>query len=99
MKKVYLSGRISGNESYLCEFAHWEQQLSALGFSVINQARILAAMPQDATYTEYMRISMALLEISDYIFMIPGWGKSKGAKLEKHYADVLGKEEIYADFI
>lgn len=43
-------------------------------------------LPQETTYEEYMKISMCMLDMCNYIYMLKGWEKSCGANREYGYA-------------
>lgn len=85
--KIYISGAITGINNYMERFNMAEEQLKSQGFSVINPARVNAALPEDTTtYEEYMKMSMTMLEMCNYIYMLKGWEKSPGANREYGYA-------------
>ena len=96
-KIVYLSGRISGNENYKKEFASAERFLSQMSYIVINPAN-LEEVAKGLTYEQYLKICYRLVDISDIIFMVSGWQKSKGANAELTYAKSLGKKVMYQDY-
>ena len=96
-KVIYLSGRISGNENYKQDFALAEEFLKPLGFYVVNPAE-LDEVAEGLTYEQYMNICYRLIDISDIIFMVSGWQKSKGANAELSYAKSLGKKVMYQDY-
>ena len=97
MSKVYISSQISGLEKddYMERFAKAEKKLSREFFSVINPAKVNAQLPENTTYREYMNMSLTMLDMCDYIYLLDGWEKSKGACLEYQYAKTLGKEIIF----
>lgn len=98
MAKCYISGPITGTENYIERFAEAEKKLSKEFFSVINPAKVNAQLPEnDTTYKEYMKMSLTMLEMCDYIYLIDGWENSKGACLEYQYAKTLGKEIIFQE--
>lgn len=85
--KIYISGAITGINNYMERFNMAEEQLKSQGFSVINPARVNAALPEDTTtYEKYMKMSMTMLEMCQYIYMLKGWEKSPGANREYGYA-------------
>lgn len=85
-EKVYISGAITGVDSYLSTFKEVETSLIELGYEVINPAKILALLPSDTPYNTYMEMSYSMLKTCDYIYMMNGWTNSNGAKLELNFA-------------
>ena len=80
--RVYISGGITGVPDYKENFYNAEAKLKDLGYSVINPSNINDMLPDDFTYNEYMKLDYAMLDLCDTIYLIPGWNKSKGSKLE-----------------
>lgn len=86
MKRIYISGAITGKTNYMEQFNEAEETLKKSGYSVINPAKIGSNMPKDTSYEEYMDMSIMLLNMCDCIFMLNGWQQSKGANREYGYA-------------
>lgn len=93
--KIYISGRITGTENYLERFAKTETLLTKIGDTVINPAKINAQLPENTDYDDYMRLSFVLLDMADAIYMMNGWEKSKGARMELLKAYQTGKRIIF----
>lgn len=79
--RIYISGKITNTDDYIKRFEKAEKELIRQGYEVINPARISACLPA-LEHEEYMRIDFALLEVCDAIYMLKGWGDSKGAREE-----------------
>lgn len=91
---VYISGQITGTTDYLERFARAEKHLRSRGYSVINPAKVNAQLPDDTTYEQYMDMSFTMLKMADVIYMLDGWEKSNGARMEfensvNHYRPIL----------
>lgn len=84
--KVYISGAITGTDDYMEHFDRAERELIEEGFTVVNPARILSNMPAGTTHEEYMKLSIELLKMCEFIYMLKGWEDSTGANREYGYA-------------
>lgn len=87
MKKVYISGPITGNmENYKSEFGKAEQMIIDAGCIPLNPAKL----PLGLRERDYMRISLAMLEAADLVVLLDGWVHSLGATSEQLYASRIG---------
>ena len=87
--KIYLSGKITGDPDYKAKFAKAEQiTKERIENCVIINPSI---MPEGLTQADYMRISLAMLDSCDTVLLLDNWQDSEGAKVEKVYADKVGK--------
>jgi len=88
--KVYISGKITGTSDYLARFGEAEARLMQKGYTVINPARVLDALPKDTTWQGYMSVALAMLTQADAVYILSGWETSKGVAVERAVADSLG---------
>lgn len=93
--RIYISGPITGRTDYKKRFAEAEQLLNAAGYVVINPAKVNAQLPE-VSQKDYMKTSLAMLDMSDAIFMLQGWQESKGCAIEFEYAYEHGIHIIFA---
>jgi hypothetical protein len=92
MKRVYLSGPMSGIEdSNFPAFHTAAAALRADGFEVVSPAEIQEA----GTWELCLRADIRELCTCDAIALMPGWENSKGANLELHLAHRLGMEVMH----
>lgn len=80
--RIYISGPVTGTKDYKERFVRAEGYLSEMGFSVVNPVKVNAALPPDASWEEYMAVSMTLLSFCGNIYMMDGWKESRGAVQE-----------------
>lgn len=82
MKKIYISGPISGLplETVYNNFTNAEVNLLENGYKVVNPFN--NGLPTTATWEEHMRADLKLLLDCDAIYMLEGWEKSRGARIE-----------------
>lgn len=91
--KAYISGRITGEKNYKEIFERAKEHLENKGFVVLNPA----VLPDGLSLSEYMKIDVAMLDAADYVFFLPNWKYSKGAQVEKAYAEYVGKQIVYLE--
>jgi hypothetical protein len=92
MKKVYISGPISGKprREYLAEFAAAEKVLKNEGYKVINPTKFLMCrclwLYKLLGYRLTIIYDLYKLSGCDMIYKIPGWKDSRGANIESCFA-------------
>lgn len=96
VKTYYLAGPMRGIPNLNREaFEEARESLRALGYTIYcpseNQERMSEANPA-ATLHDYIKHNIAVLLECDGIILLPGSDKSKGARVEKDLAFLLGKE-------
>lgn len=98
---IYISGPIKGVENWQDNFLAAEKELLELpgNFFVINPVAIERDMEKLFTkiektpdYTDYMRKDIKELSSCNIICMLPGWKRSKGARLEYRIAKILNMQ-------
>lgn len=88
---IYLSGPMTGLPDFnSAEFAKYAEKYRAKGWRVLSPPE-LDAGDHGQTYEFYIRRDVRVLldENVAAMYMLPGWQQSKGAKLEKHIADLF----------
>lgn len=92
--KVYLAGKITGDQNYREKFAAAAKKLEErAGVTVISPA----VTPEGLKKADYMRICFAMLESADTAVFLPDWEDSPGAQLEKHWCEYVGKKDGVSD--
>lgn len=88
-RRVYVSGPMSGlPDLNFPAFHAAAAQLRAAGFEVVNPAEL---NPDPATpYGECLRNDIAALCTCSGVATLPGWERSRGAKLETDNARAFG---------
>ncbi len=89
--KVYIAGKITGNENYKAQFESAARQIEALGHIVLNPA----LLPEGMTAEEYMRICTAMISVCDEIWVLPNYWNSAGTKIEISLCEYCDKPVKY----
>ena len=86
--RIYISGAMrSCMSTYRQKFARAQRRLEDEGHIVINPAVLPVGLDSD----RYMPICLSMIDGADAIFLFNNWQNSKGALLEKAYAEYQGK--------
>lgn len=89
MKRPYIAGPVTGvPEGNLPAFTHAEKTLRDAGFDPLNPRNNGAE--GEATWLDYMRMSLRQIADCDGIVILPGWERSRGAAIEVELAQALG---------
>lgn len=94
MKKMYISGPITGyeTEERIEAFAAASARAEAMGYKAVNPMK---DQPEGWSWEEYMRRDIEKLCKCDAIVMMRGWEHSRGAMLELEIAKALEMEVFY----
>lgn len=86
-KKVFISGKITGDPNFREKFEKAEKELTEQGHLVMNPANF----PEGFTWDQYMKITLAMLDACDTIYLMADWVESRGAQAEFKHAIEQGK--------
>lgn len=100
---IYISGGITGIKNWQDIFMAAEQDLKLhlhARFFIFNLVKIAKDLERSfkvnigrmPSYTDYMREDIKILARCNAICMLPGWKRSKGARLEYRIAKILNMQ-------
>lgn len=93
---IYIAGPMTGLADLgRAAFAEAESKLRALGWDVLNPARL----PEDWPKELYLPVCFEMVKAADWMVLLPGWEKSKGAVAEAHFAEYQGKRLVEMEMI
>lgn len=94
--RIYVAGPMTGyTDLNFPAFHAAAAELRAQGHHVENPAEINA--DPNAQWLDCMRMDIARLVTCDAVYLLPGWEKSRGAKVEHGLAVGLGFRVIHAE--
>lgn len=95
MKKIYISGKITGlvYEEAFELFESAEEKLSNQGFSVVNPMKL--EHNHDLSWESYMKEDLKAMLDCTHVYALKNHENSVGAMLEVELAEKLGIKVIY----
>lgn len=85
---VYLSGPVSGDlDGHQQEFSLARRLVRKAGYIPVDSS----FLPLGLMESDYMRISISILEAADMVVALKGWTHSQGAQIEWAYAQRIGR--------
>jgi len=94
--KVYISGPISGKkDGNQAAFYAAATRLIDAGFFPVNPHNVTYLLPPGSSWVAYMKADIPALVDCDEIYMLRGWWRSRGARLEWVIAKLLGYKVRY----
>lgn len=95
--KVYISGPITGIDSELCRarFAAAKKELHQRGMEPVSPLE--NGLPDDAPYDEHMKRDLEMLADCSIIYMLNGWERSKGCRIEFNTAIAAKKPILFEE--
>ena len=87
---TYVSGPMTGLPDYnRAAFIAKQAELEGIDRRVLNPALIEG--DESWTWGDWMREALRLQLYCDVVHMLPGWRKSRGARIERRLALILGQ--------
>ena len=86
--RLYISGKISGNDNYKADFAAARHQLENAGYDVCDPTTF--DFPEDIAWAKAMKYDIREMMQCDGVALLPDWENSPGARLEEKLARDLG---------
>jgi len=84
--KIYICGKVTGDQNYKEKFRKEENRLYSHGFEPVNPAAFISP---DAFWSIAMKTALRAMLLCDGVSLLPDWKKSKGAKIEVQLAKEL----------
>lgn len=98
-KRTYSSGKISGLNYFDTEvkFEQADDEIRSLGFKPVNPLK--SWLPRRSPWCLHIAADLILMLTCSRIYLHTDWERSRGAKIEKRFADLLGYEKIYQEVV
>ncbi len=94
--KIYLAGPMTGLPEFNYSAFNTEAaRLRAAGYSVENPAEVEAPAP--SKWTDYMRRSITKMMRCNCVAKLPGWKRSRGARIEVWLGRLLGFKVVQVE--
>lgn len=94
--RVYIAGPMTGLPEFNFPAFHaMAAAMRAEGWHVENPAE--HGHVEGAEWADYLRFDIGQLSTCEAMMLLPGWSRSRGARLEVHIAKEIGMRMLLAD--
>ena len=94
--RVYIAGPMTGLPEFNFPAFHaMAAAMRAEGWHVENPAE--HGHVEGAEWADYLRFDIGRLSTCEAMMLLPGWSRSRGARLEVHIAKEIGMRMLLAD--
>ena len=87
--KIYIAGKVTGDPNYQEKFKKEEKRLFSLGYTPVNPAALISG---GTAWPQAMKHAIRAMLLCGGVALLPGWKRSKGARIEARLARDLGIE-------
>lgn len=92
--RIYIAGPMTGLPDFNYPAFHAAAAaIAAQGDEALNPAENFGG-DQSRPYADYIRRDLQMLLDADAVYFLPGWERSRGARMEWHVAEALGLPRI-----
>lgn len=82
MSKIYIAGKITGDDNFAEKFRTAAEQIQAKRNCIILNP---AELPKGMSQQDYMKLCFAMIDVADEVYFLPDYIDSNGAQLEFNY--------------
>lgn len=94
--RIYIAGPMTGLPEFNFPAFHaMAAAMRAEGWHVENPAE--HGHVEGAEWADYLRFDIGRLSTCEAMMLLPGWSRSRGARLEVHIAKEIGMRMLFAD--
>lgn len=90
-KVVYIAGPITGVPNYWEAFEQAEDEIEAAGYVPLTPTRL----PSNISNAKAMHVCLAMINVADAVYFLPGWDRSIGAQLEMAHCKYMNKLTVH----
>jgi hypothetical protein len=87
MKRIYVCGKVTGDENYKQKFLAERERLDSLGFNAVDPTMIIG---KDEPWNDAMRTAVCAMLSCEGVSLLPDWWSSRGVRIERRLARELG---------
>lgn len=93
--RIYLAGKITGDPNYKQKFVEGVEILKNCGFKAEDIVNPVELCQEGWSWLRCMIHDLRLMAGCSWIAFLSDWKDSRGARIERFFAQMLGKYTIY----